>query len=106
MTSRITEFEPPHRFVDEMVRGPFGAFRHEHRFDRQGDGTRMTDVVRFRMGWGVVGRLADPFAAVYLRLPPRPLPELVRPLPRSPARPTWSTTPGCCDVFRRFGCLR
>lgn len=66
MTSRITEFDPPHRFVDEMVRGPFGSFRHEHGFEAQGDGTRMTDVVRFRMGFGVLGRLADPFAALYL----------------------------------------
>ena len=29
MTSRTVEFEPPRRFVDEMVRGPFTAFRHE-----------------------------------------------------------------------------
>ncbi len=29
VTSRITAFEPPHRFVDEMVRGPFALFRHE-----------------------------------------------------------------------------
>ena len=67
MTSRITEFDPPHHFADEMVRGPFAAFRHEHRFDPHADGTRMTDVVRFRMGWGALGRLADPFAAAYLR---------------------------------------
>jgi ligand-binding SRPBCC domain-containing protein len=49
MTSRITVFEPPHMFVDEMVKGPFGAFRHEHRLEPHGGGTRMTDVVRFRM---------------------------------------------------------
>jgi hypothetical protein len=30
MTSRITAFEPPRRFVDEMARGPFRRFRHEH----------------------------------------------------------------------------
>ena len=65
MTSRITEFDPPHMFVDEMVEGPFGAFRHQHRFEP--GGTRMTDVVRFRMGWGLRGRLVDPFAAVYVR---------------------------------------
>jgi ligand-binding SRPBCC domain-containing protein len=67
MTSRITEFEPPRRFVDEMVRGPFGAFRHEHRFDPHDAGTRMTDVVTLRMGSGMGGRLVDPFAAAYLR---------------------------------------
>ncbi len=30
MTSRITDFDAPWRFVDEMVRGPFARFRHEH----------------------------------------------------------------------------
>ena len=67
MTSRITEFDRPHRFVDEMVRGPFRFFRHEHGFEPDGPGTRMTDVVRFRMGPAVLGRLVDPFAAAYLR---------------------------------------
>ena len=47
MTSRIVEFDPPHRFVDEMVRGPFRTFRHEHRFESAGAGTRMTDVITF-----------------------------------------------------------
>lgn len=67
MTSRITEFEPPHRFVDEMVRGPFAAFRHEHRFEEGpagGGTTRMTDVVTFRMPLGLV---ADRPTGLYLR---------------------------------------
>ena len=67
MTSRISEFDPPHRFVDEMVRGPFAAFRHEHGFEARAGGTRMTDIVRFGMGRGVIGSLADPFAFFYLR---------------------------------------
>ena len=64
MTSRITAFEPPHRFVDEMVRGPFRAFRHEHRFQPSGTGTRMTDVVTFGMSLGPV---ADLPVGLYLR---------------------------------------
>ncbi len=64
MTSRITEFHPPHRFVDEMVRGPFASFRHEHLFEEAGSGTRMTDVVEFRTRLGVIGDLP---AAMYLR---------------------------------------
>ncbi len=36
MTSEITAFDRPHRFVDQMVRGPFASFRHEHRFSGQG----------------------------------------------------------------------
>jgi len=45
MTSRITAYDRPHRFVDEMVRGPFSSFRHEHRFQEEGGGTLMTDTV-------------------------------------------------------------
>jgi ligand-binding SRPBCC domain-containing protein len=59
MTSRVTECEPPHRFVDEQVRGPFRAFRHEHLFTAAGDGTLMTDQVAFTAPFGVLGRLAE-----------------------------------------------
>lgn len=59
MTSRITEFDRPHRFVDEMVRGPFGWFRHEHRFEPSGEGTLMTDLIEFQMpGWFIVNTVA------------------------------------------------
>jgi len=67
MTSRITELVRPSRFVDEMVRGPFATFRHEHEFQEDGDSTVMTDTVEVRMGLGPVGPLADVFAAAYLR---------------------------------------
>ena len=68
MTSKITEFEPPHRFVDEMVRGPFASFRHEHLFTAsKSGGTVMADVVDVRMGLGPIGPVADIFATAYLR---------------------------------------
>jgi ligand-binding SRPBCC domain-containing protein len=67
MTSQITAFDRPHRFVDEMVHGPFAAFRHEHRFHEDGAGTLMTDTVELRMGLGPIGPLADVFATAYLR---------------------------------------
>jgi ligand-binding SRPBCC domain-containing protein len=59
MTSRVTECDPPHRFVDEQVRGPFRAFRPEHVFIASGDGTLMTDQVTFTAPFGVIGRLAE-----------------------------------------------
>ncbi len=67
MTSRITAYERPHRFVDEMVRGPFSSFRHEHRFQAEGGGTLMTDTVDVRMGLGPIGPVADALAGAYLR---------------------------------------
>lgn len=59
MTSRITAYERPHRFVDEQVRGPFARFRHEHRFEPHADGTLMVDDIRFDAPFGPVGRLAE-----------------------------------------------
>lgn len=59
MTSKITEYERPLRFVDEQQRGPFAAWWHEHRFEATPTGTRMTDVARFRSPAGLVGRAVD-----------------------------------------------
>ena len=59
MTSRITEHEAPHRFVDEQVRGPFRSWRHEHVFEATPEGTLMTDVVDFESPLGPIGRLVN-----------------------------------------------
>jgi len=59
MTSRITAWERPVRFVDEQTRGPFRWFRHEHRFERVSDGTRMIDEITFDAPLGPVGWLAE-----------------------------------------------
>ena len=59
MTSAITEYERPERFVDEQVRGPFGSWCHEHRFDPRAAGTRMVDVVDYRSPLGPIGALVD-----------------------------------------------
>jgi ligand-binding SRPBCC domain-containing protein len=59
MTSAITEYEYPGRFVDEQQRGPFRRWRHEHAFTAAGGGTRMTDAVEFRSPLGPAGALAD-----------------------------------------------
>jgi ligand-binding SRPBCC domain-containing protein len=65
MTSTITAYERPHRFVDEQTRGPFKSWWHEHSFVERNGGTDMTDVVRFSSPAGPVGRLVD--AAVLTR---------------------------------------
>jgi ligand-binding SRPBCC domain-containing protein len=59
LTSRITEFDPPNRFVDEMVRGVFRRFRHEHQFLAVEGGTEMVDVFDYTSPLGRLGRLAD-----------------------------------------------
>ena len=59
LTARITRFDRPHSFVDEMVRGTFHSFTHEHVFISEGHGTRMIDVFAYRSPAGPVGALAD-----------------------------------------------
>lgn len=59
MTSRIVEYQRPHTFVDEMERGPFGHWRHQHIFEKTAYGTRMTDHVAFASPFGPLGRLVD-----------------------------------------------
>jgi ligand-binding SRPBCC domain-containing protein len=59
MTSKIVEYDRPHQFVDEMQSGPFGRWRHRHRFDAHGTGTRMVDEVDYASPFGPVGSLVD-----------------------------------------------
>jgi ligand-binding SRPBCC domain-containing protein len=56
----IQEWEPPHRFVDVQVRGPYQLWHHTHEFMATGDGasTLMRDTVRYAIGFGPLGQLA------------------------------------------------
>ncbi len=59
LTTRITAFEPPHFFADEMQRGIFKRFRHEHFFEEFNIGTRMRDVFDYDSPFGPLGKLVD-----------------------------------------------
>ncbi|RZJ27869.1 MAG: cell division protein, partial [Flavobacterium sp.] len=56
LTSKITQFERPNIFVDEMVSGAFKSFRHEHIFETDGTETLMTDVFKFEAPGGFFGK--------------------------------------------------
>ena len=45
--SEITVWEPPFRFVDEQVKGPYVYWIHEHAFFEDGDKTIVQDHVRY-----------------------------------------------------------
>lgn len=45
--TRITAWEPPLRFVDEQVRGPYRLWRHEHTFVADRTGTLTIDRVEY-----------------------------------------------------------
>jgi ligand-binding SRPBCC domain-containing protein len=55
----IQAWEPPHRFVDQQVRGPFALWHHTHGFAPHGeDETLMTDTVVYAIGFGALGEMA------------------------------------------------
>jgi ligand-binding SRPBCC domain-containing protein len=55
MTSTISAYARPSRFVDEQTKGPFRTWRHEHLFAPDPAGTRMTDIVDFTAPLGPLG---------------------------------------------------
>lgn len=59
LTSKITEFERPNYFVDEMQKGAFSEFKHEHIFEEFNGGTLMVDIFDYKSPLGVLGKLAD-----------------------------------------------
>jgi ligand-binding SRPBCC domain-containing protein len=54
----IEEWEPPHRFIDSQVRGPYQLWRHTHTFAEERGGTRLRDEVGYRLPLGLLGALA------------------------------------------------
>lgn len=58
-TSRITAFDRPRHFRDEMQRGAFRSFVHDHYFAAENGGTKMTDVLMFAAPLGVLGVFAE-----------------------------------------------
>ncbi len=55
--TQIEVFEPPTRFVDVQLQGPYRYWRHTHEFRRDGDGTRMLDRVDYQLPMGFVGAI-------------------------------------------------
>src|SRR4051795_5225839 len=58
--TRIEVWEPPRRFVDVQVRGPYSLWEHTHAFVEDGPGaTVIHDRVRYSIPFGPLGDLAD-----------------------------------------------
>jgi ligand-binding SRPBCC domain-containing protein len=57
--TRIETWEPPLRFVDVQLRGPYALWEHTHTFQRDGDsGVLIGDRVRYALPLGPLGELA------------------------------------------------
>lgn len=58
----IREWDPPYRFVDVQVRGPWARWEHRHAFVEDRGGTWVEDRVTYRLPLGPLGRLAHALA--------------------------------------------
>ena len=57
--SRIADWDPPHRFSDLQVHGPYAYWLHTHTFNALSDGrTQMRDHVAYRVPFGLLGEAA------------------------------------------------
>ena len=54
--SEISAWEPPLRFIDRQIRGPYRLWVHEHTFVESGGGTLVRDRVEYQVPGG---RLVD-----------------------------------------------
>lgn len=56
----ITSWNPPYRFEDMQVSGPYRKWLHTHSFRRDGNDTVMVDRVVYAIPFGLLGRLVHP----------------------------------------------
>jgi ligand-binding SRPBCC domain-containing protein len=64
--TQISEWEPPHAFVDTQVKGPYALWVHRHSFRREGDATTIEDTVRYRLPLTPLGDVAWPFVRLQI----------------------------------------
>jgi ligand-binding SRPBCC domain-containing protein len=57
-STEISEWNPPHKFVDRALSGPYALWNHEHSFASDRGGTTMRDAVTYALPLGWLGTLA------------------------------------------------
>jgi len=66
-TTLISCWEPPLRFVDEQLRGPYRRWVHRHSFHEQGGSTLIADAVEYQLPGWPLGEAAYPLLRLQLQ---------------------------------------
>ena len=68
LTSTISYYDRPHKFISQMLKGPFKRLYHEHIFEQRGPVTVMTDHFDYAAPMGILGKLVERlFLTNYMR---------------------------------------
>ena len=65
--ARISNWNPPHRFVDEQIQGPYKLWIHIHRFYEQNGSTEVVDEVWYQLPLWPLGEIVYPLVAAQLQ---------------------------------------
>lgn len=57
-TTLIIDYNPPEKFVDVQLKGPYTFWHHTHTFKETEEGTLLEDNVQYIVPFGILGRLA------------------------------------------------
>ncbi len=88
--SEIAVWEPPHRFVDRQIKGPYSLWIHEHTFEERANGTLVGDNVEYGVHGGIIVNkvLVAPDLERIFNYRHKILEELFNPENTSPSRQT------------------
>jgi ligand-binding SRPBCC domain-containing protein len=64
--TEITNWDPPHQFIDVQLRGPYREWIHTHRFIPTSKGTAILDDVQYQLPFSPLGDLAYPVVRLQL----------------------------------------
>lgn len=55
----ITDFDPPHTFIDQQIKGPYNIWHHTHTFQKVDGGVEIKDRVVYSIPFSILGRILN-----------------------------------------------